>query len=83
VSLLLAACGTPDTDEQPVNMADDLVYNSIDNRATMPSPSDNAFPAATIPEETMPPVLPNPVDTQELNDDAPANDAGNAMANNR
>jgi hypothetical protein len=82
--LLLAACDTHENNEPPLNPADSPFYDPADAEADLSSPPDNAVPAATIPEETKPPVLPDPVDTQELaNDSAPSTGSGNGMDNTR
>jgi len=60
--VLLAACDG-DTD-----IADTQAENvtAMDTTIDTTAPVDNSVPAATIPEETMPPVLPAPDETQEL-----------------
>jgi hypothetical protein len=82
--LLLAACGTHETNEPPLNTADSPFYDPADNQAGVVTPPDNSVPAATIPEQTMPPVLPDPVDTNELaTDDILSNTADNGSGGGR
>jgi hypothetical protein len=73
--LLLAACDSHEENEPPLSTAESPFYDAAENASNAMAPPDNAVPAATIPEETMPPVLPDPVDTQELaNDTIPSNE---------
>ena len=84
VPLLLVACNAPETNEPPLNTTDSTIYDPAANQTGVPIPPDNAVPAATIPEETMPPILPDPVDTNELaTDNVLSNTADNGSDGTR
>lgn len=80
VPALLAACDSTETNE-----VDNLAQNvsEMDTSIDSSAPVDNSVPAATIPEETMPPVLPDPVDTQALGNNGVVPNADNGTGNSR